>query len=468
MSSNHVILETIQLTQNASSIVFDNIPSTGYTDLKVVYSLRMTLAGGPFQFDDLALRINGDTGSNYTRLNLRTRDGFGISTSRTTSATWIDLFSANANDATVNAFSAGEFYIPNYGTSRLKTITNDGISTTNGAQVQTGFASGLWNNNAAVTSLTMFSLNSTSFMLGSTASLYGIAAVGTTPTIAPKATGGNIVANDGTYWYHAFLSSGNFIPQTEITCDYLVVGGGGGGGPYGGGGGAGGFITSTSNSLTSGTVYPAFIGAGGVGSSVNAYRGSSGVVTTFNNLTAGSGGGGGSGESVSPNWNGGAGSSTNGSGGGGGYFGTGGSGNGTGGSGGNGINSTGYPSGGGGGAAANGSNASGKNGGAGGNGTFNAISGGAATGLGQLSGGNYYFAGGGGGGAGNPVGTGVGSGGTAGLGGGGTGGQFSISSGGNGTNNTGGGGGGTGGDISGAYRGGNGGSGIVIIRYAMV
>jgi hypothetical protein len=90
MSNNYVLLETIELTANASSIVFDNIPQTGYTDLKVVFSTRTTLAGGPFYFDDLALRFNGDTGNNYSRINLRYRDGFGLTSGKTTSGQWID------------------------------------------------------------------------------------------------------------------------------------------------------------------------------------------------------------------------------------------------------------------------------------------------------------------------------------------------------------------------------------------
>ena len=42
MAGNHVLLETIELTQNAASVTFDNIPQTGYTDLKVVVSGRST------------------------------------------------------------------------------------------------------------------------------------------------------------------------------------------------------------------------------------------------------------------------------------------------------------------------------------------------------------------------------------------------------------------------------------------
>jgi len=45
MAENYVLLETINLTQTASSITFDNLPTSGYTDLKVVASIRGDRAG---------------------------------------------------------------------------------------------------------------------------------------------------------------------------------------------------------------------------------------------------------------------------------------------------------------------------------------------------------------------------------------------------------------------------------------
>ena len=45
MAENYVLLETIELSQSAASVTFDNIPQTGYTDLKIVMSARLTTAG---------------------------------------------------------------------------------------------------------------------------------------------------------------------------------------------------------------------------------------------------------------------------------------------------------------------------------------------------------------------------------------------------------------------------------------
>ena len=40
MAGNHVLLETIELTQTTTSVTFDNIPQTGYTDLKIIMNAR--------------------------------------------------------------------------------------------------------------------------------------------------------------------------------------------------------------------------------------------------------------------------------------------------------------------------------------------------------------------------------------------------------------------------------------------
>jgi hypothetical protein len=162
-------------------------------------------------------------------------------------------------------------------------------------QMLTPFA-GLWSNTAAITSIEFLShLKAVKFVANSTFSLYGLAAVGTTPAIAPKASGGNVIATDGTYWYHAFLASGTFTPQTGLTCDVLVVAGGGGGGRIvSGGGGAGGLLTFASESLTAAN-YTVTVGAGGAGFATSGFgAGSTGSNSQFGALTTCSGGAGGS------------------------------------------------------------------------------------------------------------------------------------------------------------------------------
>lgn len=269
-------------------------------------------------------------------------------------------------------------------------------------------------------------------------------------TTTPDASGGTIsyvVDNNLTYKVHTFNGDGNFIvgnSSSGDTFEYLLVGGGGGAGRDGaGGGGAGGFVTGTT--ILSTTTYPISVGAGGAKSITIGGQASDGGPSTFNSITAYGGGGGGSKQANGRN---GA------SGGGGGHPATYIGGTGISGQGFGGGSSAAAGGGGGGGAGAVGANfvTTAGNGGIGKQSSINGVL--------------QYYAGGGGGGAWNA------EGGTGGLGGGGNGGSgppqtIARATGQDGTINTGGGGGSAGYDSVGGQQisAGNGGSGIVIIRY---
>lgn len=451
MPDNYVLLETIEITQTTSSVTFDNIPQTGYTDLVLKASARSTRAG--LDEDGFTIRLNAST-SGYT---YKTIIGTGTAVTNLNTSyeqTWAG--EVNAGSSTANVFNNLEAYIPNYAGSSAKSYMVDAVQENNGTAGYISINSVLQSSTSPITSITCGAANG-NLLAGSTFSLYGVAKLGTTPAVSPKATGGNIVANDGTYWYHAFLTSGLFVPQTGLTCDVLTVAGGGGGGATrGGGGGAGGaFAATTFVSTPQGVI----VGAGGGGGASTAagggFNGTNGGNSKFGSLTAAVGGGFGCGD---------GGPYTSGSGGSsggtvlwGGTSGTAVSGQGFVG----GRNTVGYlvggGAGGGGGAGAVGANTTNSNGGNGGAGLNTWSSWHAATNTGL----NGFIAGGGGGATSSNSGTP----GTGGSGGGGSGGLIAVGA--SGIPNTGGGGGGGGRhDASGTpYSGGNGGSGLVIVRY---
>lgn len=175
MANTYSLISSV--TVGASSVAdinFTSIPAT-FTDLKVVYSLRTNLTGGPYYFDDLAVRLNGDTGSNYSRLTFRAREG-SVGSNKTVPTTFMDLYSVNAANATSNTFSNGEFYISNYASSNYKSLSSDGVTDNNSPvdKVQIGFSAGLWSSASAVTSIKLYSQNASNFVQYSTAYLYGI------------------------------------------------------------------------------------------------------------------------------------------------------------------------------------------------------------------------------------------------------------------------------------------------------
>jgi hypothetical protein len=447
MSVNYVLIGEFTTSVSTASVTLSNIPQTGYTDLKIVGSTRddrSAFGSSPV----VITHINGTsvTGGVIDDLGTNGSVVFGQSYSQI----WAGQSTRVGQSA--NTFGVWDCYIPNYSVSGIaKTFTSDGAGETNATEVGLSLSGSSWTGTSAISSLTFTPSYATVFLANSTFYVYGLAALGTTPTILPKATGGDIITNDGTYWSHTFLSSGVFTPLSNLTCDYLVVAGGGGGG-YGGGG-AGGFRTGTAFSTIT-TPYAITVGAGGVGgANGTTAQGTNGSDSIFSTITStGGGGGGGAFTSLRDGKNGG-------SGGGAGYDNTfggtiaGGAGNtpstspSQGNNGGTGFGTS-EILGGGGGAGAVGGNGSGVTSGSGGAGTSNSYSGSAVT-----------YAGGGGGAGGFSKNAGAG-----GSGGGGAGSQNSNGT--NGTVNTGGGGGG--GNFAAAPNlGGTGGSGIVIIRYPM-
>jgi len=441
-SENYILLERTELNASAASVTFASIPQSGYTDLKIVCSTRITGTGGN-AVANLMVQFNGS----FANFSGRGLGGNG-SIAYSSTYTLPNVILTDTTTATANTFSNSEIYIPNYTSSNNKSFSVDNVIENNATASWMEMDAGLFTTSSPITSITILDYTlGNNIAAGSTFSLYGIAAVGTTPVIAPKASGGNRIDNDGTYWYHTFTSSGTFTPQVGLTADVLQIAGGGGTN-QGGGGGSGGFLGFTAQTLAVQN-YTATVGAGGAASS-------NGANSQFGSLTASVGGGRGGANSTSdPAGNGGSGGGSMGltsvpygslAGG----TGTSGQGN----NGGSGLwGPPGYSGGGGGGAGAVGANSSGNNGAAGGAGLSTYSSWASATSTG-VSG----FYAGGGGGAGGLAGT-SGSAGAGGSGGGGSG-NASDTFGTVGTANTGGGAGGSDG-VAGVA----GGSGIIIVRY---
>ncbi|MBO71803.1 MAG: hypothetical protein CL508_05750, partial [Actinobacteria bacterium] len=270
--------------------------------------------------------------------------------------------------------------------------------------------------------------------------------------------------NSGTIIDAYTSGSGNWTCPAGVTSvEVLVVAGGGGGGGLGGGGGAGGVVHQSSRTVVPGNTYAYSVGTGGSGNNYGfGLWGGNGGNSTFDTITAvGGGGGSGTGYAGGAGKDGGSGGGGNG-----GYASPGGSGTQADSGGGTGYgNDAGdgyggnYYGGGGGGADTAGGDGNSPSGytGAGGSGklfsTFTAY--GTTSGNVASSGSDGgYFGGGGAGGGGNGT-----SAGTTGVGGGGSAG-INTSNGGDAIANTGGGGGG-----GGNSTGGDGASGIVLIKY---
>jgi hypothetical protein len=155
-------IATNTLSSAASSYTFSSI-SGSYTDLVLVASFGVT-AG-----DDLWLRFNGDTGGNYSNTRIVGSGGSSSST-RTTSVTGIQPRTPSNQISTITTLWIVNLLDYSNTTTYKNSLSRYGYSA--------GFTEldvGLWRNTAAITSVSLV-CNASTFVSGSTFTLYGIAA----------------------------------------------------------------------------------------------------------------------------------------------------------------------------------------------------------------------------------------------------------------------------------------------------
>jgi len=159
MPATYEPIATTTLGSTQNQVDFNTI-SSAYTDLVLVFNGGLTSTG------DIWLRMNSDTGSNYSRTRL-TGDGSTAASTRN-SATSSIFVSAGTVGATANAI----INIQNYSntTTYKTTVSRFNSSTFAVASV------GLWRSTSAITTLSLRADSADTFTSGSTFTLYGIKA----------------------------------------------------------------------------------------------------------------------------------------------------------------------------------------------------------------------------------------------------------------------------------------------------
>jgi len=153
---------------SGSSITFSSIPST-YKHLQIRYSI---ITGA---YNEIRLRLNGDTGSNYSSHVLWGRDNGSVGAEGYASAGSILIYSAFV-EGTTNTFpNVGIIDVIDYAsTTKNKTIRTFAGSENNNlinprSMIQ--LTSGAWLSTSAANSVTIFTVP---YATGTTISLYGI------------------------------------------------------------------------------------------------------------------------------------------------------------------------------------------------------------------------------------------------------------------------------------------------------
>ncbi len=165
------LISTTVLGSSQASVTFSSLNTGVYKHLQI----RMTTRSSTTYGDDVILRFNADSGSNYSH-HLLVGNGSAVNSYNGTTQTFIKGGYTAASDQTASAFGAGVIDILDpFSTTKNKTtrnLTGAPLSGGSGSQVQ--LWSGAWYSTSAVTSITLTSYAAANFLTGSRFSLYGL------------------------------------------------------------------------------------------------------------------------------------------------------------------------------------------------------------------------------------------------------------------------------------------------------
>lgn len=165
MANTYTAISTTVVTSTAATIDFVAIPQI-YDDLVIMYSARSN--NGTYNWNNFKFAFNGSTANASWHFVAQYNQGMSTTSVSGQIEAWITF---NAN--TANTFSNTFVYISGYTRATSKVMNIETASGGNVADQIIAWTTGLWDNNAAITSITA-TPSSGSFMQHSTATLYGI------------------------------------------------------------------------------------------------------------------------------------------------------------------------------------------------------------------------------------------------------------------------------------------------------
>ena len=162
-------ISAITLASTSASVEFNNIPGTySHLQLKIIARVSTGTAGT----NDLNIRFNSDTGSNYSYHSIF-GDGTTVSASAASSTNQAVLGDIARNNNTSGMFGAFVIDILDYAnTNKYTTFRALSGSDLNGSG-EIRFRSSLWMNTNAISAITLLSENN-SFAQHTSITLYGI------------------------------------------------------------------------------------------------------------------------------------------------------------------------------------------------------------------------------------------------------------------------------------------------------
>ena len=156
-------IATTTLSSTANSFTFSSIPSI-YTDLVLV--ARGQFASGA---DYPVYQFNGDTSTNYSDLPLR-GNGSAVQSGAASNRVFTSVSSFGAG--TTEPFMFNSNFMDYSNSTTYKTV----LSRWGNTSQETSLTVGTWRSTAAITSIKVYGLTGATFAVGTTFTIYGIAA----------------------------------------------------------------------------------------------------------------------------------------------------------------------------------------------------------------------------------------------------------------------------------------------------
>jgi len=160
--STYTPIATYAVPSAAANYTFSSIPNT-YTDLIIVANLVSSLSSS------VSVQLNGDTGSNYNFLYMF-GNGTTTSNGNQTAASSMDIFYGNSTIST---------QIAHFQSYANTSVRKNFISRFSPVTEYAGGYAGEWTSTAAINSIKLIaggsSASASTFLLGTTFTLYGIA-----------------------------------------------------------------------------------------------------------------------------------------------------------------------------------------------------------------------------------------------------------------------------------------------------
>jgi len=166
MAATYEKIATTTLTSTEAQITFSSIPAT-YTDLILAVNIGVNVTGS------MQVRLNGDTGANYSTLTAIAYNNTVTGSGTYSGLSWMYANVASGLPTTLGSASA-VMQFNNYSNSTTYKTMLARYANVSIPEVDTTVCT--WRNTAAITSINLFSYTGSVYLVGTRATLYGIKA----------------------------------------------------------------------------------------------------------------------------------------------------------------------------------------------------------------------------------------------------------------------------------------------------